>query len=188
MSTAYVNQLLDLIIATITADSLSLDNLTIDQLTPSLATQDRPECITSILQFFSTTPTPPYSLSPSALQRWYGLRTLQSHPTAQPTPTFLQSWQLALPVMLPSQPSLDLLRAECFHPIPKTIQYLPSSELSVVPDQRFAQLFSLKDKWDMHEILPFLEGCVEGGTGWEKRAEKECQKWARVRAGQVMKR
>lgn len=40
----------------------------------------------------------------------------------------------------------------------------------------------------MDEIMPFLEGCVESGDGWEKKAERECQKWARVRQGTIMKR
>lgn len=40
----------------------------------------------------------------------------------------------------------------------------------------------------MTEILPFLEGCVERDEGWEKKAERECQKWARVRGGFVMRR
>jgi Sister chromatid cohesion protein Dcc1 len=188
MTAAYVNQLLDLIIATITADSIPLDTLNPNTLLTSLSTDDRPECIHAILKFFSTTPYPPYSIPPTSLQRWYAIRTIQSHPTAQPTPSFLQSWQLSLPSILPPTQDLSLLRGEVFHPTPKTIQYLPQGELAVVPEHRFAQLFGVKEKWALEEILPFLEGCVEGGTGWEKRAEKECQKWARVRGGQVMKR
>ena len=189
MSIAYVNQLLDLIMATIAADSIPVDNLTVEKITSSLTTDDRPECIASILNFFSTTPTPPYSLSPASLIRHYGLRTLQTHPSAQPTPAFLQSWQLSLPSILPNAPlDLSLLRGEYFHPTPKTIQYLPSGELALAPERRFAQLFAIKERWEMSEILPFLEGCVESGSGWEKRAERECQKWARFRAGQVTKR
>jgi len=189
MSMAYVNQVLDLIIATITADSIPIDNLTVEKITSSLSTDDRPECIASILNFFSTTPTPPYSLSQTSLLRHYGLRTLQTHPSAQPTPAFLQSWRLSLPSILPNTTlDLSLLRGECFHPTHKTIQYLPSRELALAPERRFAQLFAVKEKWEMGEILPFLEACVEGGSGWEKRAERECQKWARVRAGQVRKK
>ena len=81
-----------------------------------------------------------------------------------------------------------MLKGNYYHPSPTTIHFLPSSELSSVPEDRFAQLFGAKDKWTMDEILPFLEGCVERGEGWEKKAERECQKWARVRGGLVMRR
>lgn len=85
-------------------------------------------------------------------------------------------------------PNIQLLTGNYYHPTPTTIQYLPASELSHIPEQRFAQLFGIKEKWGIGEIMPFLEGCVEGGEGWEKKAERECQKWARVRGGMVMKR
>ena len=138
-----------------------------------------------------TTPqlTAAYSLSHSKLIRWYGLRTLASSNGFFQTPEFLNKWESSLPAAIQtSSPSLDLLRGNYYHPTPTTIQSLPTSELSTVPEQRFAQLFSAKEKWGMEEIMPFLEGCVESGPGWEKRAEQQCQKWARVKSGTVSKR
>lgn len=81
-----------------------------------------------------------------------------------------------------------MLKGNYYNPTPTTIHYLPSAELSSVAEDRFAQLFGIKEKWTMNEILPFLEGCVERGEGWEKKAERECQKWARVRSGFVTRR
>jgi len=83
---------------------------------------------------------------------------------------------------------LELLTENYYHTTPTAIQYLPASELSHIPEQRFGQLFGIKEKWGISEIMPFLEGSVESGDGWEKKAERECQKWARVRGGMVTKR
>lgn len=56
LSVAYATQLLDLIIATIAADSLSFNELTLDKVMTSLASDDRPECIQAILKAFSESP------------------------------------------------------------------------------------------------------------------------------------
>jgi hypothetical protein len=101
----------------------------------------------------------------------------------------MAKWESSLPVGIDkSTPNLNLLIGNYHCPTPTTIQYLPASELSAVPEQRFAQLFGVKEKWGLSEIMPFLEGCVESGDGWEKKAERECQKWARIRGGMVTKR
>jgi hypothetical protein len=130
-----------------------------------------------------------YSLSPTKVSRWYGIRTLSSLNGSIPTLSFAQKWQSSLPPAFDNiTPTLELLKGYFHHPTPTTIQYLPSAELSHVPEQRFTQLFQVKEKWGLAEIMPFLEGCVESGEGWEKKAERECQKWSRVRGGMVMKR
>ena len=130
-----------------------------------------------------------YSLNKAKVIRWYGIRSLSSLNHAVPTATFLSNWQSSLPTAFDTaNPELPLLAGNYYHPSPSTVQYLPSAELSTVPEQRFAQLFGVKEKWGMSEIMPFLEGCVESGKGWEKKAERECQKWARVKGGVVMKR
>jgi hypothetical protein len=97
-------------------------------------------------------------------------------------------WQSSIPAAITTSPHLTLLTGNYFHPTQTTIQYLPASELSSIPEQRFIQLFGVKEKWRLDDIMPFLEGCVEAGDGWEKKAERECQKWCRVRQGMVMKR
>lgn len=57
MSAEYTTHLLDLIITTATADSLSLNNLTLDQIQISLSSdEERSECIQVILRLFSETP------------------------------------------------------------------------------------------------------------------------------------
>jgi len=201
MSAGYITHLLDLIITTATADSLSLKNLTLDQIQISLSSdEERPECIQVILRLFSETPhkrnfpgmyllIQAYSLSPTKITRWYGIRTLSSINGPMSTITFAHKWQSSLPPAFDTEnPNIQLLTGNFHHPNPETIQYLPASELSHIPEQRFAQLFGVKEKWGISEIMPFLEGCVESGDGWEKKAERECQKWARVRGGMVMKR
>ena len=130
-----------------------------------------------------------YSLSHAKITRWFGIRTLSSLGGSFATKTFMEKWQSSLPTAIDGvNPVLDLLKGSYYHPSPTTIHYLPASELSAAPEQRFSQLFAIKEKWEHSEIMPFLEGCVEGGDGWEKRAERECQKWARMRGGIVMKR
>jgi hypothetical protein len=105
------------------------------------------------------------------------------------TVLFVERWQAAIPAAIDkATPSITLLKGSYYRPTPTTIHYLPATDLSTIPEQRFAQLFGVKEKWTMEEIMPFLEGCVESGHGWEKKAERECQKWARVRQGMVMKR
>jgi Sister chromatid cohesion protein Dcc1 len=101
----------------------------------------------------------------------------------------MRKWRASIPEAIDQiQPSLDMLSGNFYHPTSTTIQYLPSSTLSSIPEQRFTQLFGVKEKWGFTEIMPFLEGCVESGEGWEKKAERECQKWARVRNGMVTRR
>lgn len=57
MSAGYTTHLLDLIVTTATADSLPLDNLNLDKIITSLASdEERPECIQAILRLFSETP------------------------------------------------------------------------------------------------------------------------------------
>jgi hypothetical protein len=129
-----------------------------------------------------------YSLNHEKVARWYGLRTLLSLHGSVQTSTFLKKWQSSIPAAITTAPNLSLLTGNFFHPIPSTIQSLPESELSSIPEQRFAQLFGVKEKWGLDEIMPFLEGCVESGDGWEKKAERECQRWARVRTGMIMRK
>jgi hypothetical protein len=201
MSPAYATHVLDLIITTATADSISLNKLFLDDIRNSMASdEDRGECIDTVLRIFSDTPiertcppscqlTTAYSLSKDKLVRWYGIRTLSSLNNSVPTATFLSTWQSSLPTAFDTaRPDLTLLTGNYYHPSPSNVQYLPSAELSTVPEQRFAQLFGVKEKWGMSEIMPFLEGCVESGKGWEKKAERECQKWARVKGAIIMKR
>ena len=200
MSPAYVSQLLDLIIITSTADSLPLNNLLVNEILRSLSSEDeKPECIHAILKSFSEVPrertypfltnlTRAYALSQEKVTRWYGLRTLSNITGGiQQTTAFLSDWTSSLPIGIDKvKPNLNLLRGNYHHPTPTQIQYLPASGLSKNPEDRFAQLFGIKDRWVMDEIMPFLEGCVDGGEGWEKKAERECHKWARVRGGMVM--
>ena len=200
MSPAYVSHLLDLIILTATADSLPLNNLAVGEIIRSLSSDDeKPECIQAVLKSFSDVPIerispsiPPliqaYSLSQQKVTRWYGLRTLSNITGGiQPTTSFLKDWKYALPIGIDKvEPHLTLLRGNYHHPTPTQIQYLPASGLSKNAEDRFAQLFGIKDRWALEEIMPFLEGCVENGEGWEKKAERECHKWARVRGGMVM--
>ena len=198
MSPAYVTQLLELIVTTATADSLPLHSLLQDDIIKSLSSdEERPECIQVVLKSFSETPIErirlynsniAYSLDHTRITRWYGLRTLSSIHGYTTTSSFLAKWQSSIPAGITTVPKLPLLIGNYFHLTPTTIQSLPSAELSTIPEHRFAQLFGVKEKWSLDEIMPFLEGCVEGGNGWEKRAERECQKWARVGQGMVMKR
>ena len=102
---------------------------------------------------------------------------------------FLEKWKANLPAAIDKIVlDMGLLIGNYFTPSVGMVQYLPAAELSTVPEQRFAQLFQIKEKWEVGEIMPFLEGCVESGEGWEKKAERECQKWTRVRGGMIMKR
>jgi hypothetical protein len=199
MSPVYTTNLLDLILATATADSLPLHSLYLNDITKSLASDDeRPECIQAILKIFSdklferTTQhrmtDAAYALNQSKITKWYGLRTLSSLVGSTSTSHFLLQWSSSLPSSIDYPPSLEMLKGNYYQPTPTTVHYLPSAELSFVPVERFAQLFGAKEKWSMDEILPFLEGCVERGEDWEKKAERECQKWARVRGGFVMRR
>lgn len=200
ISPSYATHLLDLIIATATADSLPLSNLTLNDVERSLNSSDeRPECIETILRSFAEIPVertrpfcqadPAFSLSHIKIAQWYGIRTLSSLNGSFAIDTFLHKWESSLPTAIDKvRPGLELLTGNYYHPSPTTIQYLPASELSAIPEQRFAQLFGIKDKWELGEMMPFLEGCVQGGEGWEKRAERECQKWARVKGKLVMKR
>jgi sister chromatid cohesion protein DCC1 len=199
MTPAYVTQILDFIITAATANSLPLDALTLVSILTSFGDEERPECIQTILRTFSKSPTErillltranvAYSLDHSKIIQWYGIRTLADINHKMPTALFMERWQSVIPAAIDkATPSTTLLKGNCYHPTPTTIHYLPASELSTVPEQRFGQLFGIKEKWSMEEIMPFLEGCVESGEGWEKKAERECQKWARVRQGLVMKR
>src|SRR5271169_1926153 len=100
MSAGYTTHLLDLIITTATADSLSLNNLTLDQIQISLSSgEERPECIQVILRLFSETPhernipsvyllIQAFSLSPTKITRWHGIRTLSSLNGSMSTFTF----------------------------------------------------------------------------------------------------
>jgi len=197
MSPAYVTHLLDLIISTAVSESLDLKKLlSHDIITSPSLSEDLPECIECILTLFSMHPIPlnslllpVYTLDHTKITRWYGLRTLASQTGCIPVSRFLETWQRNLPPAIDSAvPTMGLLTGDWYAPQTGMVQYLPSAELSTLPERRFAQLFQVKEKWAVSEIMPFLEGCVESGEGWEKRAERECQKWARVRQGMVMKR
>ena len=64
MSAEYTTHLLDLIITTATADSLPLNNLTLEQINTSLSSDDeKPECIEAVLKSFSETPYERINLS-----------------------------------------------------------------------------------------------------------------------------
>jgi hypothetical protein len=57
MSPAYVTHLLELIITTAIADSMSLENLVLNDVKTSIASdEDRIECVRTILKIFSDTP------------------------------------------------------------------------------------------------------------------------------------
>lgn len=197
MSPTYISQLLDLVITTAVADSLNLQKLLSHDLTTSPTLDGEiPECIETILTQFSHHPielssllVPVYNIDHSKVLRWYGLRTLASQNIPIRVAQFLEKWQSNIPAAIDkATPDMELLVGNFHYPSPGMVQYLPAQELSSVPEQRFAQLFQVKEKWEVNEIMPFLEGCVESGGGWEKKAERECQKWARVRGGMVMKR
>ena len=54
MSPGYTTHLLDLIITTAIADSLPLNNLTLDQIQNSISSdEEKPECIEAVLKSFS---------------------------------------------------------------------------------------------------------------------------------------
>lgn len=197
MSSAYVTHLLGLILTTAIADSLNLERLLAHDIitSPSLE-EEKPECVETILTQFSKRPielnsllVPVYNLDQTKIARWYGLRTLSSlkHPIR--VTQFLESWQCAIPAAIDkATPDINLLIGNFHRPSVGMIQYLPCSELPAAPEQRFGQLFQVKEKWNMDEIMPFLQGCVESGDGWEKRAQRECQRWARIKGEIVMKR
>lgn len=64
MSAGYTTHLLDLIITAATADSLSLDSLTLNQIKTSISSdEERPECIEAILKSFSETASERNNLS-----------------------------------------------------------------------------------------------------------------------------
>jgi Sister chromatid cohesion protein Dcc1 len=86
------------------------------------------------------------------------------------------------------KPKLDLLKGNFYHPTSTAVQYLPNAELPGTCSERFGVLFAIKEKWELNEILPFLEECVESGDGWEKKAERECQRWGIIRGTTVVKR
>jgi hypothetical protein len=186
-----------LIISTAVADSLNLQKLlSHDLITSPSLNEEIPECIETVLTQFSTHPielnsllVPVYNLDHTKVTRWYGLRTLSSLNGPIRVARFLEKWQIDLPAAIDKiVPDMGLLIGNYFTPSTGMVQYLPAAELSTVPKQRFAQLFQVKEKWEVGEIMPFLEGCVESGEGWEKKAESVCQKWTRVRGGMIMKR
>ena len=197
MSSAYVTQLLDLILTTAIAEALNLERLLAhDIITSPALDEDKPECVEAILTQFSKRPielnsllVPVYNLDHTKIAKWYGLRTLSSLKRPIRVTQFLESWQSAIPAVIDkANPDMNLLVGNFHHPSTGMVQYLPCSELSTVPEQRFGQLFQIKEKWHIDEIMPFLQGCVESGAGWEKKAQRECQKWARIKGEIVMKR
>jgi Sister chromatid cohesion protein Dcc1 len=190
MSPTYTTNLLDLILATAMADSLPLDSLSLSSLLAAIGTaDDRPECIQALLHAFSSPATgETYRLDQSAITKWYGLRTLSQTLTPLPTARFLTTWSLSLPASIDHSPDLTLLRGNYYQPTPGTVQYLPSEELATSPQNRLGQLLAIKERWEVGELMPLMRGCVGPEEGWEKRVERECAKWARIRSGFVVKR
>jgi hypothetical protein len=191
MSPPYATNLLDLILAAATADSLSLTSLCLPSLLTAInSSDDRPECIHTLLKAFSSSHTNDiYNLNTSKISKWYGLRTLSKSTTPISTTQFLSNWAVSLPSSIDLPPALELLQGNYFHPTGNTVQYLPSEELASSAQDRLAQLFAIKDRWEIEELGPLMRSCVGvQNDGWEKRVERECQKWARIRAGYVVKR
>lgn len=197
MASAYVTQLLDLILPTAITEALNLERLLAhDIITSPPLDEEKPECVEAILSQFSKRPielnsllVPVYNLDHTKIARWYGLRTLSSLNRPIRVTQFLEAWQSAIPAAIDkATPDMNLLIGNFHHPSLGMVQYLPCSELSPAPEQRVGQLFQVKEKWHIDEIMPFLQGCVENGEGWEKRAQRECQKWARIKGEIVMRR
>ena len=109
------------------------------------------------------------ALDPSAISR-FRVRMLLSMCDVWPRDKFFEAWADALPDSI--EPDEGLLAGLAVflpptdrHPAESDstpmLQAMPLSSLSLVPKERFAQLFKVKRNWMLDELVPYIQDLVD---------------------------
>lgn len=108
------------------------------------------------------------ALEPIAISR-FRVRTLLSMCDVWPKDKFLEAWGDALPAGI--EPDEALLAGLAVFLPPSApnhaesdsmmLQALPLSSLSLVPKERFSQLFKVKRNWRLDELVPYVQDLVD---------------------------
>ena len=113
------------------------------------------------------------ALDASAIAR-FRARTLLAMCDVWPRDKFLEAWAEALPSGTMPDESLLAGLAILLPPVPDPmnpdeepvpmLQSLPLASLSLVPKERFAQLFKVKRAWRLEELAPYVKDLVDPTT------------------------
>lgn len=166
IDTRVIKTLLDEILAAIVAEGLSFEQFELEQVYKGLnyeETDDEPmHVINSILLKFCTFKDDIYySINRQDIVNWIGIHTLREHAIHKPMPLdeFFTEWRRAIPVINSEDWILDLTKLTGNYVCPdnSTIRHLTLQQLPDNAKARFQQLFNIKGRWELDEMVPFID-------------------------------
>lgn len=112
-----------------------------------------------------------YAFSTQRLQTCNGMRQDMQQPSTLSKSGFLHPHVLIAcnHARQEMRPDVAMLKAEILTETlsgERIIKYFPVSRLSKVPEQRFAQLFQARPRWELQDLEPFLQSLQVGAFLW----------------------
>jgi sister chromatid cohesion protein DCC1 len=88
----------------------------------------------------------------------FGISVLRNHAgRAILIEKFLEMWKESIPIRVDWSLDINDLHGNFIYPTPYTVQYFTKENLSKDPKIRFQQLLTVKNSWELTEILPFID-------------------------------
>ncbi|KTW26645.1 hypothetical protein T552_02654 [Pneumocystis carinii B80] len=165
LSFDYAFHILQLILAYAQEEDIPLDSLKFDSLMSNIGSDEREDVVKLVLRRFSKTKTEPYAIDGHSIAQWIGIHLLSKHKS---TPIsyneFIEKWRSTIPEPFSALTELSLLEGQYLLIEPSMIQYFPEDILPMDPAMRFRELFLVRPKWNLSDILPYIRGLATDET------------------------
>ncbi|QSL65950.1 hypothetical protein MERGE_003087 [Pneumocystis wakefieldiae] len=159
LSFDYAFHIVQLILAYAQEEDVPLDALNFNSLMLNIGSDEREDVVELVLRRFSTRKTEPYAIDGRAVAQWIGIHLLSKHKSASiPSDKFIEKWKSTIPEPFAACAELSLLEGQYLVVEPSMIQYFPEDTLPMDPAMRFRELFLIRPKWNLSDILPYIRG------------------------------
>ncbi|EMR09226.1 hypothetical protein PNEG_02562 [Pneumocystis murina B123] len=165
LSFDYAFHILQLILAYVQEEDIPLDALKFDSLMLNIGSDEREDVVELVLRRFSKSKTEPYAIDGRSIAQWIGIHLLSRHKSAPiSSEKFIEKWKSTIPEPFAVHVELSLLEGQYLVIEPSTIQYFPEDTLPMDPAMRFRELFLIRPKWNLSDILPYIRGLATDET------------------------
>lgn len=169
---AFISKTLHLLIMSITAADLDLDEMSIIEVYNSIK-EEAPsftiDIVESVLRKFSSNEKEPLKIDRVKVSQWYGIQSLRRNCSRRSLSLseFQIKWKSELPPFFESPIDVALLKGSYYSPLPEKIQYISKDTLPNDINGRLKQLFKLQSTWDLNQLIPFIEEFNNKDLKWE---------------------
>ncbi|CCH43414.1 Sister chromatid cohesion protein [Wickerhamomyces ciferrii] len=162
LSRDFINKSLHLLIMSIMAANLDINELSLIEVYKTLSEDDdySIDIVETILRKYSNEDSEPFSLNKIKIAQWYGIESLKkfaSNDKLISPSEFLIKWKSEFPPFFDISIDLPLLKGYYVKPLPDRIKYMPWDKLSKDINERLNTLFKNQSTWELDDLIPYIQ-------------------------------